>query len=281
MKHMGKLLAVFCCGLAFSASAAPPLPLDGRPSLPAPAANADELLLRAQAQAAKRVEQSERLGASLARTADGRSFALIWRPSEAPAGWVFTLHGSGSWAYDEIVLWQPFAQRHKLGIVALQWWFGGGHRSEDYYRPTDIRREFEILAQRVGALPERTLLHGFSRGSANLYALVAFDAGQAQPLFPHVVANAGGMAADYPANRDIDAGRKGPRPYGGTRWWLYCGGGDPNPERDGCPAMRRTRDWLERLGASAMLKEDAGGDHGGFHRRSENVEQALAWFLTP
>jgi hypothetical protein len=28
-----------------------------------------------------------------------------------------------------------------------------------------------------------------------------------------------------------------------------------------------------------QLTEDAAGDHGGFHRRSQNVDEALEWFL--
>lgn len=274
---MFRMFTLFCCWFAFSALAQPPFPAGGKP--PSAARDTDELLARAQTQAARRVELAGRLGARIERSGDGRSFALVWQPKTAPAGWIFTLHGSGSWAYDEIALWQPFAERHNLGVVALQWWLGGGHRSEDYYRPTDIRRELDRLAATVGAVPEHILLHGFSRASANLYALVAFDARQPRPLFRHVVANAGGMAADYPANRDIEARGRGAKPYAGTRWWLYCGGSDPNPERDGCPAMRRSRDWLEGLGATAVLNEDAAGDHGGFHRRGANVEQALGWFL--
>ena len=97
----------------------------------------------------------------------------------------------------------------------------------------------------------------FSRGSANLYALVAFDAKLPNPLFRAVIANSGGMSADFPANREIDSGRLGAAPYAGTRWWLYCGGGDPNPDRDGCPAMRRTRDWLSQRGADSEQRDEA------------------------
>lgn len=261
----------FALVLAATFAAAQPVPPKA-----APARDADELLVRARASASSaRVAEAERLGAELRKTSDGRSFALIWRPPVEPAGWIFTLHGSASWAYDEIALWQPFAHERRLGIVALQWWYGGGQTTEDYARPNDIRREFDILARSVGATPERTLLHGFSRGAANLYALVAFDAGLPKPLFRHVVANAGGMSPDYPPNRHIDSGGA---PYSGTRWWLFCGSTDPNPERDGCPAMRRTRDWLAQRGAAAELREDPAGDHGGFHRRRQNVGAALDWF---
>jgi len=43
--------------------------------------------------------------------------------------------------------------------------------------------------------------------------------------------------------------------------------------------MRRAQRWLQDKGAKADLTEDAGGDHGGFHRRVQNVERALDWFL--
>lgn len=266
--------------LPAAADAQPVRPMNARPPMAAPAGDANELLARARSQTPQRVAAAERLGAKVINTSDGRSFGLIWQPAgKSPAGWIVSLHGSASWAYDEIVLWQPFAERHNLGIVALQWWFGGGQRMEDYYLPRELRRELEHLMRRAGATRETALLHGFSRGSANLYALAAFDAQQPNPLFRAVIANAGGMAPDFPANRDIDSGRLGATPYAGTRWWLYCGGGDPNPDRDGCPAMRRTRDWLSQRGAEAQLTEDTAGDHGGFHRNPRNVEQALEWFL--
>jgi predicted esterase len=243
-----------------------------------PARDTDELLARAAANS-RRMPEAQRLGARVERTRDGRSFALIWQPTTQPAGWIVTLHGTGSWAHDEIVLWQPFAQKRQLGIIALQWWFGGGQMAADYYAPPEMRREIETLMAQVDARPENTLLHGFSRGSANLYALAAMDSRTPRPLFRHVVANAGGMAPDFPMNREIENGRFGATPFANTRWWLYCGAGDPNPDRDGCPAMRRSQKWLQDKGAKAELSEDVGGNHGGFHLRGQNVERALDWFV--
>ena len=105
------------------------------------------------------------------------------------------------------------------------------------------------------------------------------DGRMPHPLFRSIIANAGGMAADFPMNREIESGRFGSTPFASTRWWLYCGGRDPDPERDGCPAMRRSQRWLQDKGARAELTEDPGGEHGGFHRRGQNVERALDWFL--
>ena len=222
-----------------------------------------------------RAAEAIRLGAREYRTQDGRSHALVWQPQGGIEGWIVTLHGSEGQATDEIVLWQPAAAKRRLGIIALQWWLGG----DSYYALPDIRREVEVLMARTGATRDRTLLHGFSRGAANLYALVAMDGRQARPLFRHVLANAGGMSADYPPNRAAGEGRFGAAPYRGTDWWLYCGDRDPHPDRDGCPAMRRTQAWLEQRGARTMLRADPSGDHGGFHRNVDNIDAALDWFL--
>ncbi len=158
--------------------------------------------------------------------------------------------------------------------------FGFPNSAKLAVRPESLLQGDEkYLMATVGARADNSLLHGFSRGAANLYGIVALDAGTPRPLFRQVIANAGGMSPDFPMNRDVEHGHFGRTPYAGTRWWLYCGAGDHNPERDGCPAMRRSQAWLKEKGATAELAEDPGGDHGGFHRRGQNVERALDWLL--
>ncbi len=58
---------------------------------------------------------------------------------------------------------------------------------------------------------------------------------------------------------------------------LFCGGQDPHPERDGCPAMERTGRWIESLGGRTHLIADASQGHGGFHRVKAHVLDALEW----
>lgn len=240
---------------------------------------AGEILARARTSAsAARLRDALQAGSELVPTGGGRGYALVWRPPVAPTGWIVTLHGSGGWAHDEIELWRPHAETRALGIVALQWWSGVGAGPGDYRPPHEVRGELQPVLAAVGARPENTLLHGFSRGSANLYALVALDARESERLFRHVVANAGGASPDFPQNRAIETGIHGPRPFAGTRWWMWCGGLDANVQRDGCPAMRRAQAWVNRLGGRAELREDETAGHGGFHRRPRNVEAALAWF---
>lgn len=130
-------------------------------------------------------------------------------------------------------------------------------------------------------VPQRSvLLHGFSRGAANVYALAALDANRGGRHIAMVLANAGGAAPDFPPNRRIDAGGFGANPFAGLRFATFCGGRDPNPDRDGCPAMSRTADWVRRLGGNVVLSiADPAAGHGGFHRTPEYVSRALDAFL--
>lgn len=103
------------------------------------------------------------------------------------------------------------------------------------------------------------------------------DRGQGgRRLFPLYVASSGGVALDFPPTRAILEGRFGPRPLEGSRWVTACGGRDPNAERDGCPGMRRTAEWLRQQGAQVVLAiEDPNGPHGALQADPRNAARLL------
>ncbi len=215
-------------------------------------------------------------------TSDGKSFVGVWRPAGVnPSRWIVSLHGSQGFATNDLAIWQPFLARHGFGLVCLQWWLGIGDQRHDYYAPHEIYREIDIVLTRLGVQPHSALLHGFSRGSANLYAVAALDASHPKHYFSLFVANAGGASRDFPPNRALDEGRFGTQPLAKTDWVTICGGRDPNPERDGCPAMRATAKWLMEHGAQIVTTiEDPDGDHGAFHRNARLVERVLDLFAS-
>lgn len=258
------------------------LPLLAALLLPS-AARADSASLMAQAQAAKptRYAFAVSKGTEFRNTADGRSFTAWWAPAGTPKGVIIALHGHDSWALDEIALWQPYAEREGYAVLALQWWFGAGEATSDYYTPDEM---YPILSERLGAKgvqPGRAMFIGYSRAAANTYALAALDSAgpAARGYFGFVFANSGGMMINYPPSRAVDSGAYGPIPYAGQPWGLYCGELDPDPMQSGCPAMTVSRDWVARLGGDVVLFiDDPAGDHGGFMTRSSNVESALATY---
>lgn len=221
-------------------------------------------------------------GAQFIPTSDGKSFYVLWTPTDFDKAvirpMIVTLHGHSSWAFDEFYLWQQYAEGRGYGIIALQWWFGGGEATTDYYTPQQIYPIFENELNNNQIEAGKVLFHGFSRGSANSYAVTALDR-QNTKFFLLTISNASGAMTDYPPNIDIINGIFGEKPFTDAHWVMYCGGKDPNPDRDGCPAMMAARDFVTGYGATVdLLIEDTNGDHGGFHQNSANVNAALDWF---
>lgn len=249
-------------------------------------AQADSASLMAQAQLAKpsRYAYTTTQGAEIRATSDNRAFTVWWQPTagNAPNGVIVILHGHGSWAVDEFALWHPYAQTRGYAILALQWWFGAGETTADYYAPNDMYPLISRLLADKGVRTGTVLFVGYSRGSANSYAVAALDhSSTGQRYFGLVLSNAGGVAQDYPPNQAIVAGAFGPAPYAGLSWAMYCGELDPDPTMNGCPAMTAARDWVTRYGANVVLFiDDPTGDHGGFMTHSANVETALNTYAT-
>lgn len=241
------------------------------------------LLDVAKTRAPARAAFSERIGAIVEPSPDGRVFTVFWSPSpdqpllDRPV--IVTLHGTEGVAFNEIALWHAHAAARGYATLALQWWLTTGDGANDYLVPRQTYAALVAALRAHGATPGRILLHGFSRGSANVYGIAALDQTDGDRFVRFVVANAGGATPSYPINREIAAGQFGMTPFSGTAWATFCGVQDPNPERDGCPAMRRSADWVTRLGGEVDLAiEDATAGHGGFHQTPAHVDAVLDRF---
>jgi len=221
-------------------------------------------------------------GARVVDAAGGRAFALVWYPPgtgpEKPPV-IATISGHASWAFDELFLWQPYAAERGYGVIALQWWLGAGERPQDYLSPQEVNREFALLFEAEGIRPGTVLLHGFSRGSANIFGVTALDRAAGTNYYLATIANAGKPGADFPINRDMLDGKFGPAPLDGTNWVLFCGRRDDRPGRDGCDGMDEAAGFVERFGGTVSLFiQDPRAGHGGFHRTPAHVNAALDTF---
>ncbi len=247
-------------------------------------ADSAALLAQAQNNDATRYAAMQAKGAEIRGTSDGLSFSLWWQPAgwTAGAGVIVALHGHDGYATTEAALWQPSAEKHGHALLTLQWWFGSGEATSDYYRPDQMYPLIAALLAAKGVRPGTVMFTGYSRGAANSYATAVLDnTTSAAHYFGFVLSNAGGALANYPPNQQITAGAFGSRPFGAMKWGLYCGEKDPDPDQSGCPAMRAARDWVQQYGASvALFIDDASGDHGGFMTNSANVETALATYAS-
>ncbi|MBI5595648.1 MAG: hypothetical protein HY928_06100 [Elusimicrobia bacterium] len=252
----------------------------------APGAPAAEQALNAEAESLYRRAQQGKFYAEAARlkpevlpTSDGKSFLVVWKGAARPKRWIASLHGTGGFATDDLALWHPRLAERGIGLVCLQWWLGSeGPRA--YYRPQEVYRELDRALRRLGAKPGSVMLHGFSRGSANSYAVAALDAGRGARYFSLIAASSGGVSTDYPPTRAIVDGEFGKEPLKGTRWVTAAGAKDRNPDRDGIPGMRRTAEWLRGQGAVVLEAiEDPDQGHGALQRNPKNAERLLDLFL--
>jgi predicted esterase len=165
-------------------------------------------------------------------------------------------------------------------MICVQWWLGSGEAPTSYYTPQQIYREIDLVLKKLGAQTNSVMLHGFSRGSANSYAVVALDAGRGKHYFSLAVASSGGVGLDYPPTRAILDGSYGEHPLKGTRWVTAAGAHDPHPDRDGIAGMKRAAAWLKEQDATVLESiEDPDGGHGALQRNPKNAKRVLDLFL--
>jgi hypothetical protein len=241
------------------------------------------LLEQAQTQCAQRLSYAKENHARIELTSDGKSFYVLWFPEGVspanPPPMIVTIHGHDSWAFDEFYLWHQAAKVHGYGILAIQWWLGQGEKYQDYLIPQEIYRVIDQVLTREQVKSGTVLFHGFSRGSANTYAVAALDRATGKNYFALIVANAGKPSLDFPPNREIEEGHFGQMPFQGTHWVTFAGGRDPNPERSGIYGMREAAEWIRKYGGVVdRVIEDESADHGGFHRNPDNMNSALEVF---
>lgn len=234
-----------------------------------------------RAQSGRWFAEAARLRPDVLPTSDGQSFVVAWRaPGTNPKRWIVSLHGSRGFATDDLAIWYPSLRDRDVGLLSVQWWIGADDMPRSYYAPLQIYREIDIALQKLGVQLGMAMLHGFSRGAANSYAVAAIDNGRGRRYFSLIVASSGGVAGDFPPTRAILAGAFGDHPLRSTHWVTAAGARDPNPDRDGIPAMRRTAVWLEELGATVIERiEDPAEGYGALQLNAENARHALDLFL--
>lgn len=234
-----------------------------------------------RAQKGRWFSEAEKLNPEINPASDGQSFIVVWKAAgTVPNHWIVSLHGSHGFATDDLAIWHPHIKNLDLGLVCVQWWIGTDDTNKSYYAPMQIYREIDNALQRLGVQPGTAMLHGFSRGSANSYAITALDAGRGKHYFSLSVASSGGVGLDYPPTHAILKGRFGEQPLRNTRWITVAGAHDSNPDRDGITGMKRTAAWLKEQGATVIETiEDPNEGHGALMRNVKNVRRVLDLFL--
>jgi hypothetical protein len=245
-------------------------------STSASSAAAADVLSRAKIESPGAYRAARAAGARIATTPDGRSF-YVQSPAAALGGkTIVTFHGYLSTAFDDFGHWRAEAARRGYGVVAIQWRLG--KTSKDSYTSSQMYSQARGLLRRLKVTPGHALVHGYSSAASRMYGVAALDR-RAGRVFSLEIADAGGALPTYPGYREVFGAPAGRKTLRGTRWVLFCGGRDPDPNLTGCPVMRRTRTKiLARGGTIARFIVDPRSSHGGFYLNLANTRAALDLF---
>lgn len=231
-----------------------------------------------QAEKGKFYSVAAALKPDIRQSTDGKTFVSIWKSVDEPKKWIVSMPGRRGFATDDLAIWHPHLKGREVGIVSLQWWLGSGDMRTDYYSPEECYREISAALKVEGVTPGSVMFHGFSRGSANSFAVVALDAGKGSKYFSLAVASSGAVALDFPPTQSIMNGDYGKDPLKGTRWITAAGAKDQ--PRDGIEAMQRTAKWLKDQGATVLYSiEDMDLGHGALVLNPKNAKRALDSFF--
>lgn len=180
---------------------------------------------------------------------------------------VISLPGHGSTAAQDYEAWRRHVEGGSWAVASVDWWDGGGETIENYLSPPEVValvRDF--LTEQGYDSDDMIVLEGFSRGSANTYAVMANDRLDGEPVFDAVISASGKYQDTFPLTATPLDPALEPTLYDGVPWVLACGWLDPEPDRDGCPGMHDTADWLGGHGADVLaVLEDPNAGHGAFH----------------
>ena len=246
---------------------------------------AESLALYQQAKEESRAEQYQFAidkGATFHTTPDAKSFYLEWYPegvsAESKPPMIVTISGHGGWVFAEFYHWQSHAAERGYGIISLQWWFGTGEGVDDYYLPREMYPIFEDILKERRVDAGKVLLHGFSRGSANIYGVTLYDRLSGNNFFALTVANSGKAEPGFTPNNLIEAGEFGATPLDGTHWVTVCGKKDIDPNHT-CDSISKTNDWIRKYGGAVELFiQDEEGGHEAFYTNPSNIDASLDVF---
>ena len=166
---------------------------------------------------------------------------------------VVSLHGHDGYAFEDFYVWHHFLKEREAMVCWLS--NGGLERRGDkrLLSPNEIYRVIDEIFRTLHVKPGTALLHGFSRGSANIYAVAAIDRSTKNDYFALFIANAGKQAWIIRQRTRLSRGILGIKPFTGSHWITFAGGKDPNPDRGGVLGMRETADWIRSCGGAWIL----------------------------
>ena len=234
------------------------------------------VLTRAKLESPEAYRAARDAGARITATPDGRSFYVQSATPGRGGKTIVTFHGYLSTAFDIFGAWLPEASQRGYRVIAIQWRLG--RTQKDSYTPGAMYAQARAVLRRAGVPAGDAVLHAYSSAASRMYGVAALDR-RGEKVFALDIADAGGARRNFPMYREIFGAPAGRRTLAGSRWILFCGGRDPDPQMTGCPIMRSTRSKIVARGGSiARFIVDPRASHDGFLENPANTRVALDLF---
>lgn len=210
-------------------------------------------------------------GGRLVQLAEPNQMAVVYAPPGPLRGIVFDLFGHEAYAWTGAFRWRPWADALGIAVASVQWWDAEGPEVDHYLTPAEVHDVVGKLytALRAEGLP--AVIHGFSRGGGQVYAMSAIPG-----KFSRFLANEGSMIDNYPPNASIVSALKTKQPILAGRRFLVIGG-DSNAQ-----PIARSAQAVKTLGAQVELIQ-ANKPHGWWllQQPTADVVEPLARLLAP
>ena len=156
-------------------------------------------------------------------------------------------------------------------------------RQSDQHALIDALLKDEAAAGKAAASGH--IYHGFSRGSANSYAVAVLDGADDQRWMTRYIANSGAWSSSNvpppPVKDVLDAGST--TALSNTEFYIYYGLQDHDPSQNGETAQKNAAKIVQQLGGSVKLVENPEGCHSTFLNggMSDFAFDALLWAVAP
>jgi hypothetical protein len=209
-------------------------------------------------------------GATIFPIGDQR-YGLIWLPDEWTPGdpLLYIIHNSDGCPEQFVTLWDNVRESQGYGFVAVSYREPGSSTYDD--EPVIYDNLSAIHGELVDNCPVKSsakAYYGFSRGAGRAYGVSFLDRAASQPFLDGYIIDSGTTRINPVSAEDgiLD----------GARYWLWCGGRDPDPVNKGALVCDTMRDdhipTLQSFGGETTLIEDTQGCHGMFFSCEETCD---------
>lgn len=217
-------------------------------------------------------------GAKIKKVDHDQNYIVRWKPQgfDRKTGiTLVSLHGHEGWAVTEFEKWYPELTERGYAYVGIQYWFGTGSTTDDYYKNKKITKIIRHRLKHYNVKHGSVIFHGFSMGSARSYGVALLDGQKQKPYFGVTISNAGAWADNYPMYANVLNGKYGNHPFKHDQFIFYCAGQDASHPTS-CTDFGHTADVIASLGGEVNLFiRDANGQHGSFMLNEANRDEAL------